>query len=436
MILQNPDYKQTVIIGGGTAGWLTALCMSKLPNHGSQIWLVESKDVPNVGAGEGTTPHIIFLLRFLGINLDEFFTKTLATKKYGVEFENWSGEGEKFKHYFVGNKGDDYAYHFDSQKIIQFLKDKALKSNVNYIQDDYLQCLREKDNITSIELKENGLLKTDFVFDCTGFGRLLIGKEYKAKWIDCNKYLPIKAALPFTIPRTEKEERKGITFTRAVALDHGWLWMIPLQNRWGCGYCHDSDLISEEQARQEVEHFLNRKIFSRFSRNRINFNSGYYEKLYIGNCMAIGLSGGFFEPLEATSIMITCMQLLFFIRKQGYNIDQKKFNNTMLKVNEQTLAFLYYHYISKKEDTKLWRSFENKPIPDLLKKLIQPNGVFKNITKSEYKKIIKADEIWEMVFHIDSWKTFSKNLIDNHQDYVHNLYSESMWGSFKKKLGF
>ena len=87
MLLQNPDYKQTVIIGGGTAGWLTALCMSKLRNHGSQIWLIESKEVPNVGAGEGTTPHIIFLLRFLGISLDEFYEKTLATKKYGVEFE-------------------------------------------------------------------------------------------------------------------------------------------------------------------------------------------------------------------------------------------------------------------------------------------------------------------------------------------------------------
>ena len=436
MLLQNPDYKQTVIIGGGTAGWLTALCMSKLRNHGSQIWLIESKEVPNVGAGEGTTPHIIFLLRFLGVSLDEFYEKTLATKKYGVEFENWSGEGESFKHYFIGNKGNDYAYHFDSQKIIQFLKEKALKANVKYIQDDYVGCFKENENITSIELKENGILSTDFVFDCSGFGRLLIGKEYNTKWIDCGKYLPIKAALPFTMERTEKEERKDVTFTRAVALEHGWLWMIPLQTRWGCGYCHDSDLVSEEEARQEVEYYLNRKVFSRFSRGRIQFNTGYYEKLFVGNCMAVGLSGGFFEPLEATSIMISCMQLMFFVRAQGYDIDHKKFNSTMLKVNEQTLAFLFYHYISKKEDTKLWRSFDKRPIPKLLKKLIHPNGSLKNITKSQYKKILQADEIWELVFHIDSWKTFSKNLIDNHTDYTHNLYSESLWGSLKEKLGF
>jgi hypothetical protein len=108
----------------------------------------------------------------------------------------------------------------------------------------------------------------------------------------------------------------------------------------------------------------------------------------------------------------------------------------MLKINEQTLAFLFYHYISKKEDTKLWRSFDKRPIPKLLKKLIHPNGSLKNITKSQYKKILQADEIWELVFHIDSWKTFSKNLIDNHTDYTHNLYSESLWGSLKEKLGF
>ena len=152
--------------------------------------------------------------------------------------------------------------------------------------------------------------------------------------------------------------------------------------------------------------------------------------------MAVGLSSGFFEPLEATSIMITCMQLMFFVRAQGYNIDHKKFNKTMLKTNEQTLAFLFYHYISKKEDTKLWRSFNKRPIPKLLKKLILPNGSLKKITKSEYKKIIQADEIWEMIFHIDSWKTFSKNLIDNYPEYSHNLYSDTLWGSFKEKLGF
>ena len=279
-------------------------------------------------------------------------------------------------------------------------------------------------------------MRADFVFDCSGFHRLIIGKEYKSKWVDCGKYLPIKAAIPFTMQRNEKEDRKGVTYTRAVALDHGWVWMIPLQGRWGCGYCHDSDLVTEEEAKQEVEYYFNKKIFSRFSRSAIKFNTGYYNRLFIGNCMAVGLSGGFFEPLEATSIMTTCMQLNFFLRAKGYNIDQKEFNKTMVKANEQVLAFLYYHYITKREDTKLWKSFESKPVPKLIKELVLPNGQFKKITKGEYKKIIQANKVYESVFHIDSWKTFSKNLIDNHQDCTHNLYSESLWGSFKKKLGF
>lgn len=436
MISQNSDFKQTIIIGGGTAGWLTALSMVKLPNHGTQVWVIESKDIPNVGAGEGSTPHIVFLLNFLGIDLNEFFLKTAATKKYGIEFENWSGDSEKFKHYFVGNVDSNYAYHFDSQKIINFLKDKALESGVNYIQDDYVQSFKEGDNIEKIELKENGLMRADFVFDCSGFHRLIIGKEYKPKWVDCGKYLPIKAAIPFTMQRNEKEDRKGVNFTRAVALDHGWVWMIPLQGRWGCGYCYDSDLITEEEAKQEVEYCCGKKIFSRFSRPAIKFNTGYYNRLFIGNCMAVGLSGGFFEPLEATSIMTTCMQLNFFLRAKGYNIDQKEFNKTMVKVNEQVLAFLYYHYITKREDTELWKSFESRPVPKLVKKLVLPNGQLKKITKGEYKKIIQANKVYESVFHIDSWKAFSNNLIDKHPSVVHNLYSESFWGSLKKKLGF
>lgn len=436
MIDQNPDYKQTVIIGGGTAGWLTALCMSKMRNHNSQITLIESKNVPNVGAGEGTTPHMIFLLRFLGIDLNEFYKKTQATRKYGVEFENWSGEGEKFKHFFERNKGNDFAYHFDSQKMVEFLKAKALNLYVNYVQDDYIGCFREKDNITRIELKENGIINTDFVFDCSGLSRLLIGKEYKTKWNDCSKYLPIKAAIPFTVERTQKEERKDVTFTRAVALQHGWLWMIPLQTRWGCGYCHDSNLVTEEEAKQEVEYYLNRKIFSRFSRRTISFGTGYYEKLYVGNCMAVGLSSGFFEPLEATSIMMICIQLMFFVRAQGYDIDQDKFNSSMLKANEQVLAFLFYHYVTKKEDTELWRSFDKKPIPKLLKKLINPDGTLKKLTQSQYKKVLEVNELHDLIFHINSWKTFSKNLIDNHPDYTHNLYSKSIWESFKGKFGF
>ena len=181
---------------------------------------------------------------------------------------------------------------------------------------------------------------------------------------------------------------------------------------------------------------LNRKIFSRFSRRTISFGTGYYEKLYVGNCMAVGLSSGFFEPLEATSIMMICIQLMFFVRAQGYDIDQDKFNSSMLKANEQVLAFLFYHYVTKKEDTELWRSFDKKPIPKLLKKLINPDGTLKKLTQSQYKKVLEVNELHDLIFHINSWKTFSKNLIDNHPDYTHNLYSKSIWESFKGKFGF
>lgn len=409
MIKQN-HLNQQFVIGGGTAGWLTALTLVKIPKHNSQVYLVESKTIPTVGAGEGSTPQIVFLLKYLGIDLDEFYEKAWATKKYGVTFDNWLNKKESFNHIFINERNIDYAYHFDSEYIIQFLKKKAIENGVVYIQDDYINSDKNGVCIEHINLKENGKLRANFVFDCTGFRRQIIGKEYKSKWIDTTKYLPVNAAIPFT-RKSKKIDKEEATYTKAVALKHGWLWTIPLQGRIGCGYVHDGNLVSEEDARLEVEEYFGEKVFSQFSRPRIFFKSGYFEKPYIGNCMAIGLSASFFEPLEATSIMLTCMQLDKFIANRSVHIEHTEYTRFFNSVNNQILAFIFYHYMGVREDSEFWRGFKNRQRPELLKELTKPNGVF-DLTKSEYKKILNIKDKKEIVFDLQSWKTFSKQLVE------------------------
>jgi len=409
MINQN-HLNQHFVIGGGTAGWLTALTILKIPSHDSQVYLVESKNIPTVGAGEGSTPQIIFLLEYLQIDTDEFFEKAWATKKYGVTFNNWSNKNKSFDHIFINQRNFDYAYHFDSESIIQFLKEKAIERGVIYIQDDYINSDKNGVNIKHINLKVNGKLRADFVFDCTGFRRQIIGKEYESKWIDTTEYLPVNAAIPFS-RKSKNIGKEEATYTKAVALKHGWLWTIPLQGRIGCGYVHDGNLVSEEDARLEVEEYFGEKIFSESSRPRIFFKSGYFEKPYIGNCMAIGLSASFFEPLEATSIMLSCMQLTKIIVKRSVYIEHTEYTRFFNSVNNQILAFLFYHYLGVREDSEFWRGFKDRKMPELLEKLVQSNGVF-NLSKSEYIKILDVQDKKEMVFDIQSWKTFSKQLVE------------------------
>ena len=413
--MKQHDYlSQQFVIGGGTAGWLTALTLVKIPKHNSQVYLVESKTIPTVGAGEGSTPQIVFLLEYLGIDLDEFYEKAWATKKYGVTFDNWLNDKKSFDHIFINERNLDYAYHFDSEYIIQFLKKKALESGVIHIQDDYLYSYKNGVCIEYVNLKINGKLRANFVFDCTGFRRQIIGKEYNSKWIDTSKYLPVNAAIPFT-RKSKQVGKEEATYTKAVALKHGWLWTIPLQGRIGCGYVHDSSLVSEEDARLEVEEYFGEKVFSQFSRPRIFFKSGYFEKPYIGNCMAIGLSASFFEPLEATSIMLTCMQLDKFIAERTVHIEHTEYTRFFQSINNQILAFIYYHYMGVRQDTEFWRGFKNRKKPELLEKLIKSNGVF-DLNKSEYKKILKVQDRKEIVFDFQSYKTFSKQLVEKNKE--------------------
>ena len=247
-----------------------------------------------------------------------------------------------------------------------------------------------------LTLDTQKVIPLDFVFDCTGFYRLLIGKHYNSKWKTYTDVLPVKAAVPFFLEPNFDEELP--TYTDSIAMKYGWMWQIPLQHRTGCGYVYDSDLISEEEAIQEIEEYLGfEPLYPRKNKGGFKFEAGCYETPWVKNCIALGLSAGFIEPLEATSIMVTigCLQDIF---SNVQNIQDKNspfrevYNTLVEKKNDEIRDFLYFHYMTGRTDTDFWKkfTFENAP-KSLQHKITMVLG-----------SVPRRIESWE-IFGFDSW---------------------------------
>lgn len=405
--------KNVVVVGGGTAGWLTALFLrKKLPNL--NVTLIESSEIGILGAGEGTTPHFVNLLRELDISLFEIFKHANATIKNGIKFTNWNGDDTSYFHpffdqntlltdpYFVGKKiaegsnldslvpsalissifktkikvnsfNNDFeeygslALHFDARLLASFLKKVGIERGVKLVDGivKNFDC-NENGEITNLTLEDNENIQTDFIFDCTGFRRIFIGKHFKSEWVTYKNSLPVNKAISFFVPDSNT---KVPPYTEAIAMKCGWVWKIPVQGRFGCGYVFDSNCITEEQAVEELkEKFVDIEIARSFS-----FEPGCYKELWKGNCIALGLASGFIEPLEATSIWVTILTLQNFLVNISGATDKNikavnAFNHTMHSLNEQILAFIYLHYITSRNDTVFWSKFrENNTPPEAYK---------------------------------------------------------------------
>ena len=388
--------KRITIVGGGTAGWLTALHINKLFKGDANITLIESSDIGILGAGEGSVPHLITFLENLDIDINEVIEQTNGTHKIGVSFENWNGDGRKYMHeffsidteftytdeYFMGfllNSGKDlnsevaakvlaynnkapidklkkpytgYSIHFDSQLMANFLKKKALERGVKLIDGIVTEIGHNNLNyITALKLESNEIVETDFVFDCSGFKRLIVGKFFESNWVSYKDRLKVNTALPFQLEQSTKYIEP---YTKAIAMDYGWVWQIPLQHRIGCGYLFDSTLIDMDSAKDEIrKHFDTDIEFG----NPIKFEAGYYGQTWINNCIAIGLSAGFSEPLEATSLLMTTYSLELLKLNDLKYITQdsiEKYNTTVFQTNADIIDFLQLHYFTKRNDTSFW----------------------------------------------------------------------------------
>ncbi len=433
--------KEIVIVGGGTAGWLTALTMEKLMGYDANISLIESEEIGILGAGEGSTPNFPGLLNWLQIDYTDFLIKTNATYKIGISFENWNSKGEKYFHPFTSfhtkfdwviqnkkevaveyigylNKNNlkldehilasvlaennlspltiqkiedvensiNYSFHFDAHLVAKYLRKIAERRKVKRIEGvvkDFK--LNENNQINKIILKGNQIIKSDFVFDCSGFKRLIIGNLFKTNWKSYNESLKVNTAIPFFLPQ-EKEIKP---YTRAIAMKYGWMWQIPLQNRWGCGYIFDKNYTTIDEAKKEVETFIGNDI--NFNKH-IEFDAGRYEDVWVNNCIAIGLSAGFTEPIEATSIFNAINQLSCVSKDNildylnGNREFYKDYNSWIAKLNDDVMDFLQFHYFTDRKDTKFWSDYFDTTFKSLnLKNKLKKWNTDK-ISENDFKK--------------------------------------------------
>jgi tryptophan halogenase len=417
--------KKIIVAGGGTAGWLTALYAQRVfPS--ADITLIESEEYGILGAGEGSTPHLVEVLEFLGISIPAIIKNCQATIKTSIKFTNWSSNRPFYHHpfYVKDSVTNDYSWslknlyeeevtnyahivaptfnddlkdysflekagesnkvpfikndetkmfesyssfslHFDARLLAAYLKSVALSRGVKHSEGIISEIIADEEGYITALQTDKALLPCDFVFDCTGFRRLIIGNHYKSTWKSHADKLPCKKAVPFFI----EADKEIPPYTEAIAMKYGWIWKIPLQHRYGCGYVFDSDYISEKEAVEEIENYLGYEPkYPRADKGAFEFSAGCYEKIWIKNSIAIGLSSGFIEPLEATSIMQAIIVLRKFMSNVA-NLDirndlvKDKLNKVFLAQTIETVDFLYLHYASARKDTEFWKEFADKNKP-------------------------------------------------------------------------
>jgi tryptophan halogenase len=406
--------KKFVVVGGGTAGWFTALFLQKTFPETS-ITLIESKELGILGVGEATTPHVPKFLESLGIDIFDMLSKTNGTIKNGIMFENWNGDGTKYLHGFSDRVVDwripgvfdsdcesyyfkllinknlpfkDYVYqhklayenkidinhttwavHFDATALANYLEEIGKRRGINVIDAKVLHINSDNcGNIKSLHLDNESVVECDFLFDCSGFHRKIIGKHFNTPWVSYKTWLPMKKGIPFWLP----SEPDTKSYTQAIAMKYGWMWKIPLQHRIGSGYIFDSDYINEDQALSEAEAYYGQKLEIR---KVIPFDAGRFENTWVKNCISIGLSSSFLEPLESTSLWVTVIQLTtirHFINSIE-TLDEagiKTYNKYSAELVDEAMTFIYFHYMTKRNDSEFWKNFrKDYPLPPKLEEI-------------------------------------------------------------------
>jgi tryptophan halogenase len=417
--MANNNIKTIAIIGGGTAGWMTAAALSKmlLPENVT-VKLVESEQIGTVGVGEATIPDIANFNLMLGINEQEFLIATKGTFKLGIEFRDWGKLGDKYFHPFGGHGVDmngidfhqywlhskqsgntanledysicsvaakqakfilpdnnpksvlshlRYAYHFDATAYAAFLRKYAEQRGIIRIEGKIENVATHKDsgNIQSVTLDDGRIIEADFFIDCSGFKALLLEKTLGVKFKDWSHWLPCNRAQAVASERIEPL----IPFTISTAKNAGWQWRIPTQHRTGNGHIYCSDFISDDEANQVLLEGLDAKPLG--DARTIHFQTGCREQFWVKNCVGIGLSSGFLEPLESTSIFLIQQGIARFISLypdgNQSEVIRSEYNRLMSREFNQVRDFIILHYhATKRDDSPFWNYCRTMPIPDSL----------------------------------------------------------------------
>ncbi len=415
----NPDaLDHIVIVGGGTAGWMTAAALGHAVRNGTRVSLIESEEIGTVGVGEATIPLLKLFNSFLGIDELDFIRQTKASFKLGIQFNDWTEIGHTyihpfgtyghelgvsdFHHYWLkahaagkGARLDDYslnvlmseasrfnlpssdlksplstlgyAYHFDASLFARYLRSYAEARGVKRIEGKITQVQQNPETgfITGVALETGQSVHGDFFVDCSGFRGLLIEGALKTGYEDWTSLLPCNRAVAVPCENTPTLT----PYTRSTARNSGWQWRIPLQHRAGNGYVYSSNHISDDEAISTLMNNLDGKPLA--DPRIVRFLTGRRKRVWNKNCVAIGLSAGFLEPLESTSIHL----IQKAVTKLVLAMPTKTFPQTLIdEFNRQSQFeyedvrdFLVLHYkATRRNDSEFWNYCRENPVSQSL----------------------------------------------------------------------
>lgn len=408
-----------VIIGGGTAGYLAAYEMQTL-DFVKSIQLIEDKNLGIIGTGEGSTGLFTYFVDKAGEQ--DFLKKTNSTYKLGIQYKNWGNdfiapidtppvenklelyksdysiEETHINAFLIKHGYDPYstvsgkqwktagsiAYHFDGHEVGQFFKSK-LNNKVTVVDDSIKLILSNNNKIEKI-VGDSGIeYAGDYYVDCTGFARLF-GKHFDLEWDDYSEYLLIDSAMPFQSPADIRN------YTTAQAMDYGWCWEIPKRNNLGCGYNFSSKFITNDQALAECRETYGNITPIKF----IKYQPGCYKTLMGDNWNIIGIAGGFLEPLEATTIHTSILNIFSMIDVLSENQSVEMHNDLSYEMSQDMRDFIQLHYFCGRADTEFWKKFNNYEVKLSEKQKKQLDLIENNKLESVFK-FIDYDLLYPML---------------------------------------
>ncbi|KGJ89381.1 tryptophan halogenase family protein [Thalassotalea sp. ND16A] len=439
------ELKHIVIVGGGSAGWIAAGTLAA--NHhanqpgGIKITLIESPDVKTIGVGEGTWPTMRNTLRNMGVSETDFMRECDASFKQGAKFAKWvtNSDDDFYYHPLVLPQGyfdvdlfkpwkmakspvsfsnavcyqeqlcerdlapklistpeyaavANYAYHLDAGKFADFLKNHCTKNlGVHHILD-HVSAVNSAENgdIASVSSRSHGDIAGDLFIDCTGFSALLIGKHYNVPSVCKKDILFIDTALAVQVPY-DSADSPIASHTISTAQESGWIWDIGLPTRRGIGHVYSSKHSSQERAEQLLRDYLAESIGDKakdLNFRKIDINPGVREKFWVNNCVAVGMSAGFLEPLEASALVmieLACASISEQLpaNRETMDIVAKSYNDKIQYNWDRVIDFLKLHYVaSKRDDSAFWRDNRDpQTIPESLQELM---ALWQHRSPSEY----------------------------------------------------
>jgi flavin-dependent dehydrogenase len=432
--------KSVVIVGGGTAGWMSATYLKAAFGDRIDVTLVESARIPTIGVGEATFSTVRHFFDYLGLAERDWMPACAASYKLGIRFQDWRAKGHHFYHPFERLRSSDgfaltdwwlqegdrsrgfdwscfitpalceasrsprrlddelfvsgldnslgrstleeqraqfpYAYHFDAAQLARFLTGFGIRQGVRQVTDDVVHVAQdERGWITHVTTREHGDLSGDLFIDCTGFRGLLISQALAEPFLSFQDVLPNNRAVALRVPKPRQAAEGIAPYTTATAAEAGWIWTIPLFGRIGTGYVYSDEFCDPEHAERTLRNFLGPGQEDQPA-NHIRMRIGRHRRSWVNNCVAIGLSSAFVEPLESTGIFFIqhgIEQLVKNFPDERWEAHlSREYNTRVDAVLDGVKEFLVLHYAAApRTDTPYWKATKTRALPDGLAERLQ-----------------------------------------------------------------